>query len=115
MDYTDWLGHITDELTDEQREAFNRAADAYYRLPFHADRDAEDVTANALEDGHALTAILQSVLGESTLRTAADRVQRAREVLNGWVRASAALGVSEVQIAERSRLSRPTVRKRLGK
>ena len=115
MDHTDWLGHIADELTDEQREAFDRAADLYYRLPFHADRDAEDATANAREDDHALTAILQSVLGESTLRTATDRVQEAREVLTGWVRASAALGVSEVQIAERSRLSRPTVRKRLGK
>lgn len=115
MDYTDWLGHAADELTDEQRETFDAAADAYYRLPLHQHRDPEDITANTAEDDHALDAILQAVLGEGTLEAAAREVRMAQTALDGWVKASAALGVPEVQIAERSRLSRTTVRKRLGK
>lgn len=114
-DYTDWLGPAADDLTDDQRETFDRAADAYYRLPFHEQRDPEDITANAAEDDHVLTAILQAILREGSLETAAREARMAQAALDGWVRASAAMGMSERDIEQRSQLARMTVRKRLGK
>lgn len=112
-DYTDWLGAA--DLTDEQRERFDRAADTYYALPFHADRDPEDATADSAEDDAALTAILQSVLGEDSLMSAARRARQAQLELDGWIRASHALGMSERDIQQDASLARMTVRKRLGK
>ena len=115
MDHADWLGPAADDLTTEQREAFDRAADAYYRLPFHEDRDPEDITANAAEDDHALTAILQTILREGSLETAAREARMAQAALVGWVRAAAAMGATERDIEQRSQMARMTVRKRLGK
>lgn len=103
------------DLTTEQREAFEAAADAYYALPYVHSRDPEDDIANVAEDDHALTAILQSILGEDTLTMAGIRAHEAQNQLDGWVRASAALGVPERTIEEQSGLSRMTIRKRLGK
>lgn len=115
MDFTDWLGPAADVLTDEQRAAFDAAARAYYRQPHHADRDPEDTAANTDEDDAALTAILQSVLGENDLASVGRDARYAQTILDGWIRATAALGARETEIAMKSGLSRPTVRARLGK
>ncbi|KAA9394777.1 hypothetical protein FCK90_04365 [Kocuria coralli] len=113
MDYTDWLGSA--QLTTEQAEAFTAAADAYYALPFHTDRDPEDAAADQAEDDAALTAILQTVLEEDTLTATASRARQAQLELTAWVRAAAALGAPERDIADQARMARATVRKRLGR
>jgi len=114
-DYTDWLGPAAESLTPGQLEAFTDAADAYYDLPFHAQRDPDDAIADSAEDDYALTAILQDILMESSLMTAAREVREAQDALTGWVRGMAARGVPEARIAEQSQLARDTVRKRIGK
>src|SRR5690625_6846421 len=86
-DYSDWLAHAADDLTPEQREEFDRTADAYYALPFHAQRDPEDAIADSAEDDAALTAILQRILGEDSLMSAARRAWQAQLELEGWIRA----------------------------
>ncbi|MDO5662859.1 MAG: hypothetical protein Q4G40_09200 [Brachybacterium sp.] len=113
MDYTDWLGPA--DLTDDQRDCFTAAADAYYDLPMHAGRDPEDVIADTAEDDAALTAILQAILREDSLMGAARRARQATADLDGWVRDMSAMGWSEHEIARDSGLSRITVRSRLGK
>lgn len=112
---TDWLGPAADDLTDEQRADFDAAARAYYAQPHHADRDPEDTAANQAEDDAALAAILQSILGEDTLASAARRKRQADLELDGWIRATAALGATERTLEEQSGLARMTVRKRLGR
>lgn len=112
-DYTGWLDPAT--LTDEQRERFDTAADAYYALPLHADRDPEDVVADSAEDDAALTAILQSILGEDSLMGAARRARQAQTELDGWIRAAHVLGMSERDIEQDAGLARMTIRKRLGR
>lgn len=115
-DYTEWLGPAADDLTPGQLEAFTDAADAYYALPFHAQRDRDGAIANsAEEDDYALTAILQDILMESSLMTAAHEAREAQDALTGWVRGMVARGVPEARIAEQSQLARDTVRKRIGK
>lgn len=109
------LGLAGRDLTAEQVEAFDRAVDAYYALPLHAKRDPDGAMVGVSEDDYALSAILQSILGGGSLEAAGRAVREADAALDGWVRAAAALGVSEVQISEEAGLSRPTVRKRLGK
>lgn len=114
-DYTAWLGPAADELTADQLDAFTTAADDYYALPLHGARDPEDDAANAAEDDYALTAILQAILREGTLRQAAAQVREAEAARDGWIRASAAMGIPEGTIADRAGVTRVTVRKRLGK
>lgn len=114
-EYTDWLAHAADDLNPGQLEAFTDAADAYFELPFHAQRDPEEAIADSAEDDHALTAILQDILMESSLIAAAREARQAQDMLDGWIRGMAARGVPESQIAEESQLARGTVRKRLGK
>lgn len=114
-DYSGWLAHAADDLNPIQRATFEGFADTYYAQPHIAKRDPEDYLANTAEDDAALTAILQHLLGEGSLMTAAREYRQAEAALYGWIRAMDAVGMSEVQIAEQSSLSRPTVRKRLGK
>lgn len=113
--YTDWLAHAADDLTPGQLEAFTDAADAYFELPLHAQRDPENAITDSAEDDHALMAILRDILMESSLMTAAREARQAQSVLDGWIRGMAARGVSESQIAEEAQVARDTVRKRLGK
>lgn len=113
--YSTWLGEAAEQMNTAQRERFDAAADAYYALPLHERRDPQHAEAHRAEDDAALTAILRSVLWEDSIEGAAARVRQAQIELDGWVRASAALGVSEARIAERSGLHRTTVRGRLGK
>lgn len=114
-DYSDWLAHAADDLTPEQREEFDRTADAYYALPFHAQRDPEDAIADSAEDDAALTAILQRILGEDSLMSAARRAWQAQLELEGWIRAEAAAGTPERTIEEHSGFARMTIRTRIGK
>src|SRR5690606_37861992 len=102
--YATWLGEAAGQMNSAQRERFDAAADAYYALPLHQQRDPQDSDAHRTEDDAALTAILRSVLWEDSIEGAAARVRQAQIELDGWVRASAALGVSEARIAERSGL-----------
>lgn len=115
MTYTDWLGPAADDLTTEQREAFESRADAYYALPLHAERDPDDAIADSAEDDAALSAILQHILHEDSLMGAARRARQAEAELTGWVRAMAAAGTPERTLAEESGISRMTIRKLLGK
>lgn len=112
---TAWLGPAADDLTDEQRATFDHAARTYYAQPHHADRDPEDTAANQAEDDAALTAILQSILGEDTLRAAVARAAQAELERDAWIRATAALGASERELVEQTGWARMTVRKRLGR
>lgn len=114
-DLTAWLGPAADDLTAEQRDAFDHAARAYYAQPHHANRDPEDAAANQAEDDAALAAILQTILGEDSLASAARRKRQADLELDGWIRATAALGATERTLEEQSGLARMTVRKRLGR
>lgn len=114
-DLTAWLGPAADDLTDEQRAAFDDAARAYFALPLHTERDPADDLANSAEDDDALSAILQDILGEGSLMEATRVLWAAQHAHTGWIRAMAARGMSEVQIAEQSGITRVTVRKRLGK
>ncbi|MDN5653960.1 MAG: hypothetical protein L0J57_00045 [Brachybacterium sp.] len=114
-DYSDWLAHAADDLTDEQRETFDSVANAYFALPFHTKRDPADAVADSAEDDAALSAILQKILGEDSLMGAARRARQAEIDLDGWVRSEAAAGASERTLEEQSGLSRMTVRKRLGR
>src|SRR5699024_12136723 len=98
--YDDWLAHVADYLTPGQLESFSDAADAYFELPLHAQRDPENAITDSAEDDHALMAILRDILMESSLMTAAREARQAQSVLDGWIRGMAARGVSESQIAE---------------
>lgn len=113
-DYTTWLGPAADDMTTEQRARFDQAATAYAALPYVADRTIGDPDY-ATEDDAALTAIVQAILDEDTLTAVAARARAATEALDGWIRASAALGASERDIETGSGLARMTVRKRLGR
>lgn len=113
--YRDWLGDAYDDLNEGVIESFTDAANAYYAQEHIAQRDPEEVHANSAEDDHALSAILQSLLHEDSLPAVAHRAREAEEVLQGWIRAQAALGTPETIIARQSGLARDTVRKRLGK
>ena len=112
--YAEWLEIAAPDLTDEERQFFVAAADAYYALPAVARRRGDDIAAE-VDDVYALTAILQSIRGEEALAAIGARAREAQNRLNAWVRAAAALGVPEQEIAELSELSLPAVRARLGK
>lgn len=113
--YRDWLGDAHNDLNEGVIKAFTDAANAYYAQEHIAQRDPEDAIANSAEDDHALSAILQALLHEDNLPAVAHRTREAEKVLQGWIRAQAALGTPETTIAQQSGLARDTVRKRLGK
>ena len=112
-----WLGDT--ELTDEQRDAFARTVEAVVdRYPGrdHGQHpDEESIT-------EAMTGALQVLLGDDTLEGLSAAWQRARaaereamERLTGAIIATVQAGVPEVQVAERARVTRMTVRKALCK
>src|SRR5699024_7647174 len=111
-DYSDWLAHAADDLTPEQREEFDSTADAYYALPFHAQRDPEDAIADSAEDDAALTAILQRILGEDSLMSAAGRAWPAELDLQGCMRAESSAGTRARLIEELAGFARVTIRPR---
>lgn len=113
--YRDWLGDAYDDLNDGVIEAFTDAADTYFTQKHHQERDPEHPQETANQDDVALSAILQSLLHEDTLRSVAQRARDSESVLTGWVRAQVALDVSESEVAKQAGLARDTVRRRLGK
>lgn len=110
-----WLGPARNEMTIVQLEEFMVAVNAYYDLPLHERRDPEERFADQAEDDAAMSAILQSILKEDSLAAAAHRAREAQDALDGWIRASAALGVPESTIASVTGLHRKTIRTRIGK
>lgn len=113
--YAAWLGPAAEDLTPDQLERFTRAADMYYALPLHEGRDPQDRDQCQAEDDAALSAILQSILGEGTLTEAGERDRAARAALIGWVRAAHAMGEPILSIAQRAGITRPTVRAWIGR
>lgn len=106
-----WLGDT--EATDAQREALARAADRIAaRWPDEDDADSRE---------HALTGAAQIILGDTRLEEAGRAYVRARAAereahaaLTGALIASQGTA-SEVDLADIAGVSRPTVRKALGK
>ena len=112
-----WLGDT--ELTDEQRDAFARTveaiADRYPGRDHGQHPDEESIT-------EAMAGALQVLLGDDTLEGLAGAWARARAAereamgrLTGAIIATVQAGVPEVQVAERARVTRMTVRKALCK
>ena len=112
-----WLGDT--ELTDEQRATFARMveaiADRYPGREHGQHPDEESIT-------EAMAGALQVLLGDDTLEGLAGAWARARAAereamgrLTGAIIATVQAGVPEVQVAERARVTRMTVRKALGK
>ena len=112
-----WLGDT--ELTDEQRDAFARTVEAI------ADRYPGREHGQHPDEGsitEAMAGALQVLLGDDTLEGLAGAWARARAAereamgrLTGAIIATVQAGVPEVQVAERARVTRMTVRKALGK
>ena len=112
-----WLGDT--ELTDEQRATFARMveaiADRYPGRDHGQHPDEESIT-------EAMAGALQVLLGDDTLEGLAGAWARARAAereamgrLTGAIIATVQAGVPEVQVAERARVTRMTVRKALCK
>ena len=112
-----WLGDT--ELTDEQRATFARTveaiADRYPGREHGQHPDEESIT-------EAMAGALQVLLGDDTLEGLAGAWARARAAereamgrLTGAIIATVQAGVPEVQVAERARVTRMTVRKALCK
>ena len=112
-----WLGDT--ELTDEQRATFARMveaiADRYPGREHGQHPDEESIT-------EAMAGALQVLLGDDTLEGLAGAWARARAAereamgrLTGAIIATVQAGVPEVQVAERARVTRMTVRKALCK
>ena len=114
-DWTAWLGPAADELDDEQRARFEaEAASAVARIgddpDMQADRDA------------ALSAIVQYLLGETTIDQAGAERERTRQAERHASLAAQQVallaigdGMAEAEAARRASLDRMTVRKLLGK
>lgn len=109
-----WLGELRDELTDEQYDRLlSEARDIEARFP---GRDQDE------EQDAALAATLQWIQGDTSLEKAADALVRARAAereasihAQQVARLAVLDGMSEVEAARRAGLTRPTVRKALGK
>ena len=112
-----WLGDT--ELTDEQRATFARTVEAI------ADRYPGRDHGQHPDEGsitEAMAGALQVLLGDDTLEGLAGAWARARAAereamgrLTGAIIATVQAGVPEVQVAERARVTRMTVRKALCK
>lgn len=107
-----WLGDT--DLTAEQRAAFESATtNIFDRYP---DADLSDSREQAMSGA------LMVLLGDDSLEGLAGAWARARAAereamgrLTGAIIATAQAGAPEVQVAERARVTRMTVRKALGK
>lgn len=109
-----WLGPAADEATDDQKAAIAKAAEAINaRWPDEDDADLRE---------QALNAAAQVILEDDTLETHAGawvrarrREQEAHAAVTGAIIATAHAGASELSISQRTGITRPTVRKALGK
>lgn len=111
---TSWLGDAADEVTDEQRDALHRTYELV--VARYGGEDLDDFREAAF------SAAAMIIFGDDTLPRIADdalrariKAEQARAALDGAIIASADAGMSEVEIARKSGVSRPTVRKVLGK
>lgn len=106
-----YLGDFARQVTDEQRAALHRAADAV------AGRYPAPDLADSRE--RAFSAAAQVILDDATLEEVAaawrDAYRLAVERHDALTGALIAAGGSEVSLAERAGVTRMTVRKALGK
>ena len=109
-----WLGDARDTMTDEQVASFARLVDRIGDR-WHDDDDVAERT-------EAMRGALQIILGDATLAEVGRDLRRVRVAereaaarLTGALLAGAAAGIAETVMAEESGVSRPTVRKALGK
>lgn len=115
VEWDAWLGPAAEEMDEEQRDRFERAAaDAIARIgddpDLQADRDA------------VLSAIVQYVLGEVTIDQAGAERQRTRAAARAASLAAQQVvllaiedGMPEAEAARRGTVDRMHVRKLLGK
>lgn len=114
-EWTAWLGPAAEELTDEQRDRFEvEAAAATERIG-----DDPDLAA---EREAAWSAIVQYLLGETTLDEAGDQRRQTRAAERHALLAAQAVarlayqdGIAEAEVARRVGLDRMVVRRVLGK
>lgn len=109
-----WLGPAADELTLAQRERLGSEAQTI--LDAHPDPDSQD------DRDACLSAVVQYLLGETTIDDAGQERARTRDaaraaslVAQTIARLAVQDGMSEVEAASRAHLDRMTVRKALGK
>ena len=114
-DWDAWLGPAADDMTPQQRKRFEVEAQAAIERIGDDPDDQDDRDA-------ALSAIVQYLLGDTTLDQAGaerERTQAAARAASIAAQTMARLavqdGVSEVQAARRAGLTRMTVRRALGK
>lgn len=107
-----WLGTARTELTDDQYTEFSRLVRAYHDTQANRPGEREDY---AEQDEAAWGAAFEQVEGML------DVAQAGAEYRGAQTRAYAAAviatlaGMSEVEAAQAARISRPTLRKALGK
>lgn len=114
-DITAYLGPAAAEATDEQRDRLGTALDQVAEI--YTDADDQQAEAEAAGAGAA-----QIILGDDTLeglatawQTARNVEHRARYELHGAIIAAIQDGMSESEAVRVSGISRPTVRRLLGK
>ena len=115
-----WLGPALDDMTDDQVEQFTEMVAAIdQRYPITDPDDAPFVIETRT---YAMSGALALLLGDDTLTSTHQQWERAKQAereamatLTGAIIASAHQGSSELDMANRTGLSRGTVRKALGK
>lgn len=118
-DLTAWLGDAADEMTPEQRATFDQLAQRYdlevvARRPGHG-TDAYHAADYADEDSAALVAAYEHAVGTFDLTARGKALREARDSAQQGGLIAILAGTSEAAAARESGISRPTLRKALGK
>jgi len=119
-DYTAWLGPAAEQLTDDQRCAFDRVAgELNARYP---ERDAAGEPTDDTRGGEGMTGACMVLLGDATLAELAGDWSRARVVerdamarLTGAIMATVEQGATEADIVRATGITRRTIRKAMGR
>lgn len=107
---TAWLGPV--ELTDEQRDRFDRLVREYDET--QTGRDGEDADYWE-EDNAAMVAALEQVTGTLDVAARGRAYRRAKDEAYAGAMIAALDGASEVQVAADATITRRTLRQLLGK
>lgn len=107
-----WLGTARPGLTDAQRAEFSRLVRAYYATQTGRPGEREDYTA---QDEAARSAALEQVEGVLDVAQAGAEYRAAQTRAYAAAVIATLAGMSEVEAAQAARISRPTLRKALGK
>ncbi|NED65880.1 hypothetical protein G3I15_33640 [Streptomyces sp. SID10244] len=114
IDWDTWLGPAADQLTDEQRERFEDEAETIMtRYPDLDDQSEIDA---------ALSAVVQYLLGETTIDQAGEARRATRDAerlalvtAQQIARLATQDGMAEAEAARRAGIDRMVVRRLLGK